>query len=134
MIKILKLVSGETIIGELEADSVDPAVVYDPMIIEVYHDRNHETKMKLLSATSLSVTDYLVFEKKHILTYYQPQDILVEYYNEVRPFGKEDKKLAEQKIGDALHDLIDTEREKEEFIEKLNKLFLTQGVANTNIH
>jgi len=27
MIKILKLVSGETIIGELEADSVDPAVV-----------------------------------------------------------------------------------------------------------
>ena len=68
------------------------------------------------------------------MTYYQPQDILVEYYNEVRPFGKEDKKLAEQKIGDALHDLIDTEREKEEFIEKLNKLFLTQGVANTNIH
>jgi len=134
MIKILKLVSGETIIGELEADSVDPAVVHDPMVIEVYRDNDYETQLKLHSATSLSIADYLVFEKKHILTYYQPQDILVEYYNEVRPFGKEDKKLAEQKIGDALHDLIDTEREKEEFIEKLNKLFLTQGVANTNIH
>jgi len=104
------------------------------MIIEVYHDRDHETKMKLLSATSLSVTDYLVFEKKHILTYYQPQDILVEYYNEVRPFGAEDKKLAEQKIGDALHDLIESEREKEEFVEKLNQLFVSQGIANTSIH
>ena len=93
MIKILKLVSGETIIGELEADSVDPAVVHDPMVIEVYRDNDYETQLKLHSATSLSITDYLVFEKKHILTYYQPQDILVEYYNEVRPFGKEDKKL-----------------------------------------
>ena len=53
MIKILKLVSGETIIGELEADSVDPAVVHDPMVIEVYRDNDYETQLKLHSATSL---------------------------------------------------------------------------------
>lgn len=134
MIKILKLVSGESIIGELEADSVDPAVVYDPMIIEVYRDRDHDTHMKLISAVSLSVSDYLVFERKHILTYYQPLNIMVKYYNEVRPFGAEDKKLAEEKIGEALESLIEDQQEEKELLDKINQIFVTQGVANTNIH
>lgn len=64
MIKIIKLVSGESIIGELEAESIDPAVVYDPMVIDVYRDEDDAPHMRLVTANALSSDEYLVFEKK----------------------------------------------------------------------
>lgn len=147
MIKIIKLISGETIIGELEADSIDPAVIYDPMVIEVYKDESEMSHMRLNSAVSLSNADYLVFEKKHVLTFYQPLDILIKYYKEVRSYVDEDRKFAESRIEDALENIAEykklTKKIKEmsqnedlggEVFDNLSKFVTTKNTANTNIH
>lgn len=135
MIKIIKLVSGESIIGELEAESIDPAVVYDPMVIDVYRDEDDAPHMRLVTANALSSDEYLVFEKKHVLTYYQPQDILVEYYQQIRHVTLEDKAHAEQKISEALEKTKNRATQIEEFYETISTLFAaTKETANTNFH
>jgi hypothetical protein len=135
MIKIIKLVSGESIIGELEADSIDPAVVYDPMVIDIYKDEDDNSHMRLVTANALSSEEHLVFEKKHVLTFYQPQDILVEYYHQVRHMVSEDKVIAEEKIGEALDRVKGKKVEIEEFYETISTLFAaTKETANTNFH
>jgi hypothetical protein len=131
MIKIIKLVSGETLIGELEADSIDPAIIYDPMIIEVFRDEYYDAKLRLASAVSLSADDFLVFERKHVLTHYTPQSILVEFYRQMLPLVSEDKKYAEQKIEEALEGVIQSKTEKEDFFDQLNELFKDQGTDTT---
>lgn len=107
-IKILKLTTKETLIGEIETDNIDlteDVVLHDPMIIDIFFDDSDNTVMRLRSALSLSVEDFLIFQPKHILTFYTPPSIMVRYYTKIRQNIRSDKQFVNDMIKEAIDDL-----------------------------
>ena len=107
MIKVFKLTTKETVMGELESpiQAGEPILLYDPMVIEVYENEYGDMMLRLRSAISLSEDDYLPFEYKHILTHYTPLSMLEEYYNKIRVELKSGKEFINDIIKDAIKEL-----------------------------
>lgn len=107
-IKLIKLITKETLIGEIETDTIDfteEIVIHDPMIVDVFSDDNDDTSLRLRSALSLSLEDFLIFQPKHVLTFYSPPVILEQYYNKIRSFIRADKEYVTEMIEEAIKEV-----------------------------
>lgn len=101
MIKIAKLITGESLIGWIDNTDNDPFTISNPMSICSYNTEDG-IGMALRNAVSLAEEDYLVISKRNVLTFYTPTIILKEYYNEILDSIDEDGDFTNEQIRDAL--------------------------------
>lgn len=135
MIKILKLVTGESLIGDINNPDSDPLVINDPMTIRTFQDED-STSMGLSYALSIAEETFLVIDKKHVLTLYTPQGILKEYYMHAVENTEEDKNAAADEIEAALKYMLRRKKHRELMLEQAKKQYTEWYVkqANTSIH
>lgn len=135
MIKILKLVTGETLIADISDPDSDPLVVHEPMAIRTYQDED-SISMGLSYALSIAEESFLVIDKKHVLTLYTPQSILKEYYKQTIEYTEEDKNNAAEEIAAALKYMMLKKRSKQKMIEQAEKQYTEWYIraSNTSIH
>jgi hypothetical protein len=130
MIKLIKLISGDTMIGDYE-DGEDCVILHEPMIVNIYKTSPEESTLGLHYALTLSSDTYLVFQKRNIITAYNPTDILKEYYMETIKTVNYDREYSDEVIEDSLLFLKVSEDDRSE----LNKKILEMVPAsNTTIH
>lgn len=103
MILVIKLISGEEIIGELE--SVPDTQFYNisnPMSIVDGYDEYGTITMKLRDAMLLSDETLITIPEKSVITYYPASEIMIKYYRKAVIFAKQyTKKKIEGQIKEA---------------------------------
>lgn len=86
---VLKLITGEEIIGRLNAESVEDIENMETFNIKspMWVLEDETGSMKLRSATMLAEEKHLIFYNSDIITYYIPSKVLVDYYNSAVEFN-----------------------------------------------
>lgn len=128
MIRIVKLISGEEIIGDVEEDTSEFFNVHDPMLLETTMSQSGYRGTGLSNLLSLSTDTFITIERKNVLTTYAVKDIIKEYYVRVRQTLKTDATYLESSIRQAIKDL-DTDQDSESYARLVK--FLN---SNTTVH
>jgi len=132
MIKIAKLITGETLIGSIENTDDDPFTITNPMSIYTYNT-DDGVGMALRHAVSLAEEDYLIISKKNVLTFYTPKAILKEYYNEILDSLDEDVEYYDDQIRDALS--AERQRKlKNKILEKRAEMQVKEWLRSSNTY
>lgn len=123
---IVILSSGDEVIGDVVVFD-DYIEVHNPMYII-----DGEVGMKLRDALILSDSNKLIFKMKDVITFYNPTDILVEYYKKAVVYSSKHTKAATQKqIKYAIEDLDEMMHEESDAFRNIMNL-LSPG--STKIH
>lgn len=132
MIKIAKLITGETLIGWVDNTDNDPFTISNPMSIYTYSTEDG-IGMALRNAVSLAEEDYLVISKRNVLTFYTPTSILKEYYNEILDSIEEDGDFTDDQIRDAL--AAERQRKlKKKVLEKRAEMQVKEWLRSSNTY
>jgi hypothetical protein len=111
MILVFKIITGESIIGSIEAGSINDEWINitNPMLIEEIKDEYGNLGMTLSAMLLLSDDELLTFKRNHVITYYNPKTIMVNYYSRMVEYSNNflDKKISAQ-IKAAIDDLDST--------------------------
>jgi len=135
MIVVIKLVTGESIIGAVQYTSIDQLLcqgtirITDPMSI----DRD-EDGMKLRDSLMLSEQEVLIFRQDDIITSYIPITPLVDYYTKALVYAKSfTKPNTISQISEAIQDIEFALKQEEETKTRLAKLFMQASGGNGTI-
>lgn len=82
MIIVIKIITGEEIVGVIEEESIhnlEFVNIYDPMYVREYSDTTGNT-MNLEDCLMLSDQKYLTFKQRDVITSYTPTENLQKYY------------------------------------------------------
>lgn len=128
-IYILKLNTGEDIIGQIDID----LLTYDgfcniitPMTIVGMRDDHGHMGMRLRDTMMLSADGNLVIHTSTVSSFYVPSDPMVQYYKAAVTFAMKYTRAAiEEQIKMAVKDLEQTMHEEQDAAEKLTKLLLS---------
>lgn len=135
MILVLKLISGEEIIGALDCETdeefhkLEQFELMDPMWIVPSKDG----AMKLRDACMLSENDGLIFIPECIITCYKPSINLASYYLQASEYSKNFTRAdVGAQIDIATADLHDTIREEKEQQSKMGELY--RKITGSKLH
>ena len=115
MITIVKLLSGEEIIGEVEEDVSEFFNIHDPMLLESTTSQSGYRGTGLSNILSLSTDVFITVDRKNVLTTFAVKDIIKEYYVRVRQTIKDDAMYLESNIRQAIKDLDDDQNSDESY-------------------
>ena len=85
-IKILKLVTGEEVLGEIESESETETVICNPVGVAIVRGQNGQPNVgfapfPIHAAEEKNRT--IAFQKKHVLYSYKPAEDFVNNYNQI---------------------------------------------------
>ena len=115
MITIVKLISGEEIIGEVEEDVSEFFNIHDPMLLESTTSQSGYIGTGLSNMLSLSTDVFITVDRKNVLTTFAVKDIIKEYYVRVRQTINDDAMYLESNIRQAIKDLDDDQNSDESY-------------------
>lgn len=117
MIKIIKLVNGEEIVGDMTGKKQDHILLKNPMaIVYRYHPMASFPHIKLVKYMIFSKEEVLSFNKVDIINITNPRDSFVDYYL----FVLSALNGSEENIDAELRDAVNHEKEsKEKFYSSL---------------
>lgn len=127
-IYILKLNTGEDIIGQVEID----LLTYDgfcniitPMTIVGMRDDDGHTGMRLRDTMMLSKDGSMTIHSSTVSSFYEPSKPMVEYYKAAVTFAMKHTRAAiEQQIKAAVKDLEQMMHEEQDAAERLTNILL----------
>lgn len=116
MIRILNLINGEQIIGEVE-DLSDSYKIIDPFyIIDAMNDEG-SVGCKLTNVLTFSPSDYIVVNKDKIAFDFPVSTPMCTYYE--RLVSLHDKKIADDIINEALYEMNQAERRYQKLMDMM---------------
>lgn len=80
MIKIVRLVTGEEIIGDVEIDNMQTYTITNPLLIEQGSFANYEVAMKFTDYLMFSSETSVLIPTKNVITQYKPLESFEKYY------------------------------------------------------
>ena len=80
MIRIVKLINGETIIGEVDGDFSEFYNIYDPFVMTYVDDSIHGNGFKLNYLLEFSEKNYVTIRNSMVIYDYIPSKAVHEYY------------------------------------------------------
>lgn len=113
MIRIITLINGEQLIGEID-DLSESYKIYNPFYII---DAVNEAGMigsKLTNVLTFSATDYIVVNKEKIVFDFPPSAIMIKYYEKLVNWF--DQNSADSIIEQALYEMEESERRYEKLV------------------
>lgn len=126
-IYILKLSSGEDIIGQVDTDLLTYngfCNIITPMTIVGVRDEDGHG-MRLRDTTMLSKDGALTIHSSAVISFYEPSDTMVEYYKSAVLFAMKYTRAAiDEQIKMAVKDLEQSMQEEQDVAEKLTNLLL----------
>ena len=128
MIRIVKLINGEEIIGDVEEDTSEFFNIHDPMLIETTQSQQGYRGTGLSNMLSLSTDDFITIDRKNVLTSFTVKDIIKEYYARVRQTLKSDSTYLESSIKQAIK-ALDSDEDSEAYARLVKYLN-----SNTTVH
>lgn len=132
---ILKLTTGEEIMGKVDIESSDEYYnVVDPMLVVGSRDIYGEGAMKLRDALLLSDDAMLSIPSKHVILYYEPMLALQQYYDVAVDYSsKYTKPEISKQINDATMDIREGMRAEEKASKSLAEL-ITKMQQTKKLH
>lgn len=129
MIIIVKLITGEEVIGEIENNQLTYEEYYNiinPMVVTNARDDQGYVGMRLRDFLILSKDDVLTLPSKHVIAAYRPSDAMTEYYIKASYYSiNYTKPLIDDQIKNATYEMDRSiEEEKaamKEYTERLMK-------------
>lgn len=116
MIRILNLMNGEQIIGEVE-DLSDSYKVVDPFYIVDAINEEGSIGSKLTNVLTFSTSDYIVVNKDKVVFDFPVSKPMCTYYE--RLVGLHDKKMADDVVNEALHEMNQAEKRYQKLMDMM---------------
>jgi len=116
MIRILNLMNGEQIIGEVE-DLSDSYKVVDPFYIVDAINEEGSIGSKLTNVLTFSTSDYIVVNKNKVVFDFPVSKPMCTYYE--RLVGLHDKKMADDVVNEALHEMNQAEKRYQKLMDMM---------------
>lgn len=107
MIRILNLMNGEQIIGEVE-DLSDSYKIVDPFYIVDAINEEGSIGSKLTNVLTFSTSDYIVINRDKVVFDFPVSGPMCNYYE--RLVALHDKKIADEMINEALYEMNQAEK------------------------
>lgn len=116
MIRILNLMNGEQIIGEVE-DLSDSYKVVDPFYIVDAINEEGSIGSKLTNVLTFSTSDYIVINKDKVVFDFPVSKPMCTYYE--RLMRLHDKKMADDVVNEALHEMNQAEKRYQKLMDMM---------------
>ena len=116
MIRILNLMNGEQIIGEVE-DLSDQYKVIDPFYIVDAFNEEGSIGSKLTNVLTFSTSDYIVINKDKVIFDFPVSGPMCTYYE--RLISLHDKRVADNVINEALYEMDQAEKRYEKLMDMI---------------
>lgn len=135
MIVVLKILSGEEIIGNLACETDEEFVKLDQyeLIDPMWIVPSENGAMKLRDACMLSANDGLLFVPECIITCYKPSESLIGYYLRVSEYTKNvTRESINSQIELATMELGQQMKEEKEYISKMSEAL--RKITGSKLH
>lgn len=116
MIRIINLINGEQIIGEVE-DLSDSYKIVNPFYIVDAVNEEGSVGSKLTNVLTFSTSDYILVNKEKIIFSFPVSTPMCSYYE--RLVALHDKKMAEEIINEALDEMNQAERRYQKLMDMI---------------
>jgi hypothetical protein len=121
---VLKVISGEEVIGMLDVDDVAAAedLQYFDLIDPMWIVADQEGSMKLRSATILAFENKLIVLPEGVIASYIPSQSLIDYYKMASGYTQKYTQIEiDKQIRHATEDLVQAAKEADEFESNLTR-------------
>lgn len=116
MIRIVTLINGEQIIGEVE-DLSDSYRIVNPFYIVDAMNEEGSIGSKLTNVLTFSASDYILINKEKVVFDFPVLDSMIKYYQKLVDWS--DKRAAEQIINNALDEMEQSEKRYQKLMSML---------------
>lgn len=116
MIRIITLINGEQLIGEVE-DLSDSYRIVNPFYIVDAMNEEGSIGSKLTNVLTFSASDYILINKEKVVFDFPVLDSMIKYYQKLVDWS--DKRAAEQIINNALDEMEQSEKRYQKLMSML---------------